>query len=185
MIERAAGAGAARLPVTQAADGERAGAVVGEALDDAREQALEVGAFGRRQMLEHRRDRQRRVARGCAPRSASPARERERMCARVPARAPLDEAGGDEPIDEPARAGLGQPHDALDVADGSAGVRPQVDERGRPAALLCARLLRGLAHAVGHGERLRRQQLLEARVAARHDPNYTHESCMYVRTRGF
>jgi hypothetical protein len=96
------------------------------------------------------------------------ARERECLRAPVPARAPFHQPRLNQPVDETACAGLRQPDDTLEIADGPSRVRLQVDKRSRPAALLRTSGLRGLAHTIGDSQRLRRQELLEPAVIGFH-----------------
>jgi hypothetical protein len=99
------------------------------------------------------------------------ARERECLGAPVPACAPFHKPRLSQPVDETACASLGQPDDALEVADGSPRVRLQVDKCGWPAALLRASGLRGLAHTISDSQRLRGQELLKPAVTEFHTPS--------------
>jgi hypothetical protein len=101
-------------------------------------------------------------------RSKALAREREGLGTPVPACAPLHKPRIGQPVDETACASLRQPDDALKIADGSPRVRLQVDQGSGPAALLRAGGLRGLAHAISDGQRLRGQELLKPAVTEFH-----------------
>jgi hypothetical protein len=79
---------------------------MGESLDEASEQPLEVDPLGRREMLEHRRHRRGSTFEDAAGCREALAGERKRLRACVPARASFHEAGGDQPVNQPPGAGL-------------------------------------------------------------------------------
>jgi hypothetical protein len=141
---------------------------VGKALDDPFQQALEVKPFGRREVFEQWRYRFVSQLQDASRHAQPLAGERECLGAPVPACAPFHKPRLDQPVDKTACASLRQPDDALEIADGSPRVRLQVDERSRPAALLRASGLGGLAHTIGDSQRLRGQELLKPVVTEFH-----------------
>jgi hypothetical protein len=144
---------------------------VGQALDDPLQQALKIKPFGRREVFEHWRYRLGSQLEDASRRPRSLARERECLCAPVPACAPFHKPRLSQPIDKASCASLRQPDNALEIPDRSPRVRLEVDQRGRPAALLRACGLRRLAHTISDSQRLRGQELLEPAVTEFHTPS--------------
>ena len=134
---------------------------MGQSRYESVEKALEVDPLGGREVLEQRRYCFRSSVEDASRGRGAFAREAERLGAGVPAWAPLHQPGLHQSIDEPARAGLSQPDDAFEVTDGSPGVGAQVHECCRAASFLRDRGLRGVAHPVDDGQRMRSHQLLE------------------------
>lgn len=161
MIKGTARTGGAGGAVAQAAYSKSTRTIAGQALDDPFQQALKVKAFGRREVLEQWHYCLGSQLKDASRRPQALVREQERLCAPVPACAPLHKARLSKPVDQTAGASLRQPDDALQIADRPTRVRLQVDKRSRPAALLPASSLRRLAHAISDSQRLGGQQLLK------------------------
>jgi hypothetical protein len=134
---------------------------VGQPRYESVEKALEVDPLGGREVLEQRRHCFGSSLEDASRGGGAFAREPQRVGACVPAWAPLHEPGLHQSIDEPPRAGLRQPDDAFEVTDGSPGVGTEVHECCRAASFLRDRGLRGVAHTVDDGQRMRSHQLLE------------------------